>query len=159
MIKYLKTDPWLVIEEGFEAKHHRSSESIFSLGNGTFGQRACHEEKYSGPTLQGSYVAGVYYPDKTRVGWWKNGYPEYFAKVLNSVNWNSLHIAIHGEALDLNAIEVLQFQRVLDMKEGTLKRNFEVRMRNGVTVTASTERFCSMQQDIATSSTSPSFQR
>jgi hypothetical protein len=22
--------------------------------------------------------------DKTKVGWWKNGYPEYFAKVLNA---------------------------------------------------------------------------
>ncbi len=38
-------------------------------------------------TFQGSYIAGVYYPDKTRVGWWKNGYPEYFAKVLNAPNW------------------------------------------------------------------------
>jgi maltose phosphorylase len=124
MIKYLKTDPWLVIEEGFEAKHHRSSESIFSLGNGTFGQRACHEEKYSGPTLQGSYVAGVYYPDKTRVGWWKNGYPEYFAKVLNSTNWVGIDIQIDGEELDLAKLEVSEFRRVLNMKEGTLTRSF-----------------------------------
>jgi len=33
--------------------------------------------------LQDTYIAGVYYPYKTRVGWWKNGYPEYFAKVLD----------------------------------------------------------------------------
>lgn len=124
MIKYLKTDPWLVIEEGFEAKHHRSSESIFSIGNGTFGQRANHEEKYSGPTLQGSYVAGVYYPDKTRVGWWKNGYPEYFAKVLNSTNWVGIDIEIDGEELDLAKVEVSDFRRVLNMKEGTLTRSF-----------------------------------
>jgi maltose phosphorylase len=124
MIKYLKTEPWLIIEEGFEPKHHRSSESIFSLGNGTFGQRANHEEKYSGPTLQGSYVAGVYYPDKTRVGWWKNGYPEYFAKVLNSTNWIGIDITIDGEELDLAKVEVSDFRRVLNMKEGTLTRTF-----------------------------------
>lgn len=124
MIKYLKTDPWLVIEEGFESKHHRSSESIFSIGNGTFGQRANHEEKYSGPTLQGSYVAGVYYPDKTRVGWWKNGYPEYFAKVLNSTNWIGIDIKIDGEELDLAKVEVSDFRRILNMKEGTLSRSF-----------------------------------
>lgn len=124
MIKYLKTDPWLIIEEGFEPKHHRSSESIFSLGNGTFGQRANHEEKYSGPTLQGSYVAGVYYPDKTRVGWWKNGYPEYFAKVLNGTNWIGIDITIDGEELDLAKVEVSDFRRVLNMKEGTLTRTF-----------------------------------
>ncbi len=124
MIKYLKTDPWLIIEEGFETKHHRSSESIFSLGNGTFGQRANHEEKYSGPTLQGSYVAGVYYPDKTRVGWWKNGYPEYFAKVLNSTNWIGINVHIDGEELDLAKLEVSDFKRILNMKEGTLSRSF-----------------------------------
>ncbi|GAL81129.1 maltose phosphorylase [Algibacter lectus] len=32
-----------------------------------WGQRANFEEQYSGPTFQGSYIAGVYYPDKTRV--------------------------------------------------------------------------------------------
>ena len=31
------------------------------------GQRANFEESYSGSTFQGSYIAGVYYPDKTRV--------------------------------------------------------------------------------------------
>lgn len=57
------------------------------------------EEQYSGNSLQGSYMAGVYYPDKTRVGWWKNGYPEYFAKVLNSTNWIGINIDIEGTPL------------------------------------------------------------
>lgn len=69
--QYLKFDEWKVIEEGFDPKHHKASESIFSLGNGRMGQRANFEEQYGGSTLQGSYIAGIYYPDKTRVGWWK----------------------------------------------------------------------------------------
>ncbi|MEL7003195.1 MAG: hypothetical protein AAFN93_10730, partial [Bacteroidota bacterium] len=76
MIKYLKEDAWSIIEEGFHADYNEISESVFSIGNGRMGQRANFEEKFTGKTLQGSYVAGVYYPDKTRVGWWKNGYPE-----------------------------------------------------------------------------------
>ena len=83
-INYIKADPWCLIEQGFDPKHVEPSESLFSLGNGAMGQRANFEEQYSGATFQGSYIAGVYYPDKTRVGWWKNGYPEYFAKVLNA---------------------------------------------------------------------------
>ena len=78
---YLKIHPWKIIEEGFDPGHVKSSESIFSLGNGAMGQRANFEESYSGESFQGSYVGGVYYPDKTKVGWWKNGYPEYFAKI------------------------------------------------------------------------------
>jgi maltose phosphorylase len=35
--------------------------------------------------------------DKTKVGWWKNGYPEYFAKVLNAPNWIGIDIEINGE--------------------------------------------------------------
>jgi len=76
MKDYIKYHDWLVVEEGFDPKLNRISESIFSIGNGKMGQRANFEEKYSGDSLRGSYVAGIYYPDKTRVGWWKNGYPE-----------------------------------------------------------------------------------
>lgn len=124
MNKYLKSDSWCIIEDHFNPKNHRASESIFSLGNGRMGQRANFEENYSGDSLRGSYLAGVYYPDKTRVGWWKNGYPEYFAKVLNSPNWIGINVQIDGEELDLSKWEVSEFSRVLDMKNGTLKRNF-----------------------------------
>ena len=92
MKNYIKTDEWNIIEEGFDPHLNKISESIFSLGNGRMGQRANFEEAYTGETLQGNYVAGVYYPDKTRVGWWKNGYPEYFAKVLNAANWIGIDI-------------------------------------------------------------------
>ena len=85
MKNYLQIDPWRVVEDGFHPQHNRVTESLFSLGNGRFGQRGCLEEMYSGDTLKGNYLAGVYYPDKTKVGWWKNGYPEHFAKVLNAV--------------------------------------------------------------------------
>lgn len=81
---YVKTDPWRLVEDRFDPSRALSSESLFALGNGVMGGRANFEERYSGETLQGNYIGGVYYPDKTRVGWWKNGYPEYFAKVPNA---------------------------------------------------------------------------
>jgi HAD superfamily hydrolase (TIGR01509 family) len=95
---YIKPDNWSVIEEGFDAERVKSSESLFSIGNGAMGQRANFEETYTGETFQGSYIAGIYYPDKTKVGWWKNGYPEYFAKVLNAPNWIGIDIEINGDA-------------------------------------------------------------
>ena len=67
------------------------------------------EEQYTGPSFQGSYVAGVYYPDKTRVGWWKNGYPDYFAKVLNAPNWIGIDVLVDGEPLDLNTATIYRF--------------------------------------------------
>jgi maltose phosphorylase len=147
MIKYLQTDPWKIIEVGHKVQHQRSSESIFSIGNGRFGQRANHEESYSGPTLQGSYVAGVYYPDKTRVGWWKNGYPEYFAKVLNSTNWIGIRVWVDGEELDLAVQAPCTFYRELNMREGYLLRKFEVEMASGKKIEVEAQRFCSLSDD------------
>ena len=108
------------------------------------GQRANFEEKYSGSTLQGSYIAGVYYPDKTRVGWWKNGYPEYYAKVLNAANWIGIQISIDGEELDLAVCQTREFIRELNMKEGTLKRSFVATMPSGKEIKADIIRFVSM---------------
>ena len=131
MKNYIKPDEWSIIEESFDPQHHQVSESVFSLGNGRMGQRANFEEAYSGQSLLGNYVAGVYYPDKTRVGWWKNGYPEYFAKVLNAANWTTIDINLDGEQLDLAKCEVSSFRRELNMKEGYLKRNFHAKTAGG----------------------------
>ncbi|RZJ79697.1 MAG: glycoside hydrolase family 65 protein [Flavobacterium sp.] len=149
MKNYIKDNEWQIIEEGFDPHLNKISESIFSLGNGRMGQRANFEEAYTGETLQGNYVAGVYYPDKTRVGWWKNGYPEYFAKVLNATNWVSLDIMINGIRLDLNTAEVSGFSRVLDMKLGTLTRKFTAELDNGNIIDVEAIRFCSLVDDEA----------
>ena len=144
MKNYLKHHPWHIVEEGFHREFHEVSESICSLGNGRFGLRGNFEEDYSGKSLRGSYFAGVYYPDLTRVGWWKNGYPEYFAKVLNSVNWIGVRIFIDGEVLDLDKTQVSHFIRTLDMEQGLLTRSFDLNPPSGGQMNFHFERFCSM---------------
>jgi maltose phosphorylase len=145
---YIKPDNWSIIEEGFDTDQVKSSESLFSIGNGAMGQRANFEEHYSGETFQGSYIAGIYYPDKTKVGWWKNGYPEYFAKVLNAPNWIGINIEINGENLDLAACEeVKNFSRELNMKQGIYKRSFEATLQNGTQVSVNVHRFLSLNLD------------
>ena len=143
--KYIKENPWSIIQEGWDADKVMSSESLFSIGNGFIGQRANFEESYSGDSFQGSYVGGVYYPDKTRVGWWKNGYPEYFAKVLNAPNWIGMHIKCNGEELDLHlAKEIRNYRLELNMREGWLKRSFEVVMENDIHLQINAKRFISL---------------
>jgi maltose phosphorylase len=144
---YILPDNWSIIEEGFDAERVESSESLFSIGNGAMGQRANFEESYSGHTFQGSYIAGVYYPDKTKVGWWKNGYPEYFAKVLNAPNWIGIGIEINGESLDLAKCEVKNFRRELNMQEGWYNRSFEATLQNGTEVSVNVTRFLSLVAD------------
>lgn len=145
---YIIPDDWSIIEKGFDPDNVEASESIFSLGNGAMGQRANFEETYSKKTFQGNYIAGVYYPDKTRVGWWKNGYPEYFAKVLNAPNWIGIDVIINGQSLDLSTCkEVKSFYRELNMKEGWLQRSFNAVLQNGIEIQVKSTRFLSLTHD------------
>ena len=144
MKDYILHHEWKIIEDGFNPELNRFSESIFSIGNGRMGQRANFEEKYSGDTLRGAYIAGIYYPDKTKVGWWKNGYPEYFAKIINSANWIGINVSINGQVLDLAKVKIISFRRELNMKKGVLSRNFVAEMADGDLIEVRALRFLSL---------------
>ncbi|AUC78978.1 family 65 glycosyl hydrolase [Nonlabens sp. MB-3u-79] len=146
--EYIIPNAWSIIEEGWKPSQVESSESLFSIGNGAMGQRANFEEKYSGDSFQGSYVAGVYYPDKTRVGWWKNGYPEYFAKVLNAPNFIGIDVFVDGEELDLATVqEVSDYRRELNMKEGWYERSFVAHFSDDKAIKVVARRFMSLEID------------
>ena len=141
-------EKWNIIVQGFDPKQVTKHESLFSLGNGAMGCRANFEEQYTGETFQGSYIGGVYYPDKTKVGWWKNGYPEYFAKVLNAPSWLGINISINNCPLDLNTcIEVKDFRRQLNMKEGWYERSFTAILPNEQQVQVKVQRLLSLCHD------------
>ncbi len=143
-LDYIIPDEWSIIEKAFNPKYNTASESIFSIGNGAMGQRANFEENYSGDTFQGSYIGGIYYPDKTRVGWWKNGYPEYFAKVLNAPNWIGINVKINERTLDLAKCKITDFERKLHMKEGILTRSFNAELSDGDKIKVNVTRFLSL---------------
>jgi maltose phosphorylase len=137
-------DPWKIIQTRLDHGQNRVAESLFTLGNEYMGLRGFFEEGYSGDTLEGVYVGGIYYPDKTRVGWWKNGYPEYFAKVANSINWARFVIRVNGQEVDLARHTPLFYRRELDMKTGILTRHAIVEIGKGNRVRLVFRRFLSM---------------
>lgn len=145
MKRIFEVQPWNVITHTFDPKDKRLQESMTSLGNGYMGMRGDFEEGYSGDSLQGIYLGGVWYPDKTRVGWWKNGYPKYFGKVVNAVNFIKLPIEINGEPVDLAKDKISDFTLDLDMHQGVLNRSFVVE-RGAVRVALNFQRFLSVAQ-------------
>lgn len=142
-------DPWKISTHQLERKERRLQESLTSIGNGYMGMRGNFEERYTGDHHQGTYVAGVWYPDKTRVGWWKNGYPDYFGKVINALNFIAMDIFVNGEALDLGIQEPKDFYLELNMKNGLLTRTFVFETAD-TAVEFRFERFLSIvQQELA----------
>ncbi|MBO9128673.1 glycoside hydrolase family 65 protein [Bacillus sp. 165] len=126
MKRLFGVDEWKIIENKLHKDEFRLAESMTSLGNGHMGMRGNFEETYSGDFHRGSYIGGVWFPDKTRVGWWKNGYPDYFGKVINSVNYIGIRVLIDGKELDLYSADIKEYYRELDMQHGVLTRKFTV---------------------------------
>ena len=124
MKRLFDIDPWKIKTTVLNIEEKRLQESLTAIGNGYMGMRGNFEEGYSGDTHEGTYLAGVWYPDKTRVGWWKNGYPEYFGKVINAMNFIAVGIFIDDEPLDLAKQPVADFHMELDMQRGVLNRSF-----------------------------------
>ncbi|RZI48903.1 glycoside hydrolase family 65 protein [Lactococcus kimchii] len=132
-------DPWKVTANQIESKDRRLQESLTSIGNGYMGMRGNFSETYSADHHQGTYIAGVWFPDKTRVGWWKNGYPDYFGKAINAVNFAKIRLFIDQEEIDLARAKITDFEMALEMQKGLLTYSYTV---SGVRVTA--ERFFSI---------------
>ncbi|MCV3296807.1 MAG: glycoside hydrolase family 65 protein [Oenococcus sp.] len=124
MKRIFEIDPWKITSHILDKTDKRLQESITSLGNEYMGMRGMFEENYSADHLQGIYIGGVWFPDKTRVGWWKNGYPLYFGKAINALNFIKLRIFVDDRELDLAKIPFENFEISLDMKQGILTRSF-----------------------------------
>ena len=137
--------PWKVVEKGLEPENARFAESLTATGNGYMGMRGNFEEDYTGDTHIGTYIGGVWYPDKTRVGWWKNGYPQYFGKSINAVRLMGIHVSIDGTPLDLHTCDVSEYYRELDLHTGVVLRTFTVKTAKG-SARVEVERFVSLSQ-------------
>ncbi|GEL15335.1 glycoside hydrolase family 65 protein [Pediococcus cellicola] len=126
MQRTFEIDPWKIVTHKLDKANKRLQESMTSIGNGYMGMRGMFEEDYSADTHSGIYIGGVWFPDKTVVGWWKNGYPKYFGKVINAVNFDKVNVWLNDQKLDLATTPIKDFELSLDMKTGILTRQFTV---------------------------------
>jgi maltose phosphorylase len=144
MNQSFQTDPWCIIEEGFQPNKSLENERIFGIGNGYMGNRAHFEEFYSGDTEIRSYVTGVnkYFEQKDE----NAEVLSYSDQFSNLPNWLSLNVRLNAEMLDLTCCEVVSFRRILNMQHGYLERTFEVITAGGHHIEVSVQRFLSQAQ-------------
>ena len=121
--KYLGVDPWKIIEEGFHVDRSEVSESLFSLANEHHGVRGFFDEGYSGKSLIGSYLNGIY-EERFTEGMTYKGISNRLAFMVNTVNWLYARIEVDKETLDLAKSRFYDFRRELDFRSGELKREF-----------------------------------
>lgn len=150
---YYKLDPWKVVEKGFDSNRNMVSESVFSLGNEYMGVRGYFEESSSCDGLLGSYFNGVYeYSNDINKSAYK-GIVDHTHFMVNSVDWLFTRIIVDGEQLDLKTANFDHFIRVLDLRKGTLTREFVWHTVSGKSLKVKFLRFLNMDK------TSEGFQR
>ncbi|MHB8131057.1 MAG: glycoside hydrolase family 65 protein, partial [Mobilitalea sp.] len=141
---YYNTDPWNIIEDGFNPAYSQVSESVFSLGNEFMGVRGYFEEGYSGESLIGSYFNGIYESVKVEGSAYK-GIIDKTEFMVNSVDWLYLRIQVGDETVDLNKSNSKEFNRTLNMQTGVLTRSYIWILEDGRELKLEFERFLSLK--------------
>ncbi len=141
--KYLLVDPWKVIEDGFHPDRSEVSESLFSLANEHHGVRGFFDEGYSGKSLIGSYLNGIY-EERFTEGMTYKGISNRLAFMVNTVNWLYTRIEIDGEILDLAKSKFSDFRRELDFRSSELRREFVWETESGKKLRLVFQRLLSM---------------
>lgn len=142
--RYLEIEPWNIVERGFHPDRARVSEAIFSLANEFMGVRAFFDEGYSGDSLVGSYLNGVYDEHPLSYPVLLRGFPKRTHFMVSSVNWLYTRICVGGETLDLASSKFTDFERSLDLRNGLLTRSFTWHTRQGEQLKVRFTRFLSM---------------
>ncbi|MGH8918374.1 MAG: glycoside hydrolase family 65 protein, partial [Actinomycetes bacterium] len=105
-------DPeWSIVEQGFDPALAGYHETIFTVGNGRLGTRGALEEGHSG-ALSGTYLAGVY-----------DAYDSPVVDLVNAPDWLHTVVRVDGMRLDVATAEVVEHERVLDLRTGVLHRS------------------------------------
>lgn len=141
--KYFITDPWKIIEHGFNPSYSRVAESIFSISNETMGVRGCFDEGGSVDSLRGMYMNGVYEIDDMLPKSYK-GIIDKTHFMIPCADWLGLSIELDGEILDLGKCSFEKFRRELDLRTGTLTRSFVWKTVAGKTLKLTFIRFVDM---------------
>lgn len=144
--RYFRVHPWQIIEDGFDPDYSEVAESVFSLGNEYTGLRGYFEEGYSGKSLQGSYLNGVYERRMLPKSGYKGMLP-FTEFMVNTVDWVYTRITCNGQKLDLAVSSVSGFRRVLDLRTGILTRSFTWQVDENTEVELCFERFTSMERE------------
>lgn len=114
-------DPWRIVEKRFEPRFLQESETIFSLSNGYLGMRGSFEE--GTPTFEnGTFINGFFEIWPIRYGEMAHGFAKEGQTIVNVADAKMVKLFVDGEPFLLCDANILRYERVLDMRTGTLVR-------------------------------------
>src|SRR5215813_915345 len=140
IIPQLSDSRWLLEVEGFDPALEPTIEAVCALVNGYSGTRAAMEEG-SPVSHPATFIAGVFNtPARPQTAELDEPIPE----IVVAPNWSRVRVAVEGQELRIDQVELLDQRRVLDLRQGILLREWHVRDSAGRITRLRSLRFASL---------------
>src|ERR687898_612103 len=117
-------EPWVVRETRLDLDRLAQTESIFALSNGHIGLRGNLEEGEP-HGLPGTYLNGFHEIRPLPYAEAGYGFPESGQTVLNVTNGKVIRLLVDDEPFDVRYGRLLRHERMLDLRDGVLRREVE----------------------------------
>jgi len=138
-------DEWNLIEKSFHPEFIAQIEAVLALGNGYLGMRGAPEE--GSPCVQnGTFVNGFYEAWPIVYGEEAFGYARTGQTILNVTDAKIIRLFVDDEPFELATANMRHYERLLNMKSGTLDREVVWEMPSGKQVQIKSRRLVSFQQ-------------
>jgi len=135
-------DEWQMIEQQFAPQFLAQAETIFATANGYLGMRGncdeCEPVAERGVFINGFYESWPIVYGERAYGFAKNG-----QTMLNVTDSRIIRLYVDDELFSLTSAALVKYQRVLDMRAGTLTRALVWAMPSGIQVRIATCRLVS----------------
>jgi len=128
----VKFDDWSITEDKYFQEKINHSETIFTIGNGYLGTRGTFEE-YVPSEIRSTFLHGIF-----------DDVPVFFTELANAPDWTELEIFLDRERFSITDGRILSYERRLDLKTATLRRNIRWESPKGLISTLVFERFASL---------------
>jgi alpha,alpha-trehalose phosphorylase len=135
-------EPWCVPETHLDLEVLAQTESVFALSNGHIGLRANLDEGEPFG-IPGTYLNSFYELRPLPYAEAGYGYPESGQAVLNVTNGKIIRLLVDDEPFDVRYGRLLAHERVLDLRDGVLRRRVEWESPAGTTVRVNSTRIVS----------------
>ena len=135
-------EPWSVRETELDLNVLAQTESVFALSNGHIGLRANLDEgePFGQP---GTYLNSFYELRPLPYAEPGYGYPESGQTVVNVTNGKIIRLLVDDEPFDVRYGRLLSHERVLDLRDGVLRRQVEWESPAGTAVRVNSTRLVS----------------
>ncbi|WP_417561830.1 glycoside hydrolase family 65 protein [Microbacterium sp.] len=138
-------DPWRLIETSFDLDDAGVTETLFAVGNGYLGMRGNHPEGRHAHE-QGTYVNGFHETFPIRHAEQAYGFAEVGQTIINAPDAKVMRIYVDDEPLTFDLADVREYERVLDLRDGVLRRRLVWVTPSGKNVLVDFDRMVSFEE-------------